>query len=83
MNSLLEYKKVKGVVKIKSSQSSEGNELKDSIDKSKGRASKPKSCKGKKTQTKTQDPELRADTDFKGWYSDLEGFVFDLRPRAS
>ena len=35
------------------------------------------------TQTKTQGTELEAKTDFKGRHIDLEGYIFDLKPRAS
>ena len=39
-------------------------------------------CRGKETLTKTQGPELESDTNFKGQCIDIEGYVFDLVPRA-
>ena len=39
--------------------------------------------RGKKTRTKNQGPELEDETDFKGRYSDLEGYIFYLVPIIS
>ena len=50
--------------------------------KNKGKASKPKRYRGKKTQTKTKGRELEANTKSKGWCSYLEGHVLDIGPRA-
>ena len=46
--------------------------------KSKGHASKLKRNSDKKTQTKTQGPDFEADTNFKGWYSDIISYIFDI-----
>ena len=73
---------LKSVVETKSSWYTEGNESKVSTEKNKGQPFKPNSYRVKKTQTKTQGPELEADTDFKGQCSDLEGYIFDHGPRA-
>ena len=54
-------------------RSPEGNESKGTNEEIKGESSKPKRYRGKKTWTKNQGPELKADTEFKGRCSDLEG----------
>ena len=69
---------MKGVVYTKTYRSLERNELKVYTDKNKGQESKPKRYRGKKTKTNTQGPELKSDTYFKGQYSDLERYIFDL-----
>ena len=71
------------MVEIKPSRYPEGNKSKNSTDKNKGQAFKTKRYRCKKMRTKTQGPELKSDTDFKGLCSDLEGCVFDLGLRAS
>ena len=43
----------------------------------------PKRCRGNKTHIKTKGPELRVQIYFKVRCSDLEGYVFDIGPRAS
>ena len=70
------------MVKIKPSRPSEGNELKNSTDKNKAQAPKSKKYRGKKTRTKSQGPEPKAETNFKGWCSDLGGYIFGLGPRS-
>ena len=70
------------MVKLKPSCPPEGNKLKIPTDWNKGQASNPKKYKGKKTQNKPSvDPET--ETDFQGRCTDLEGYTFDLGPRAS
>ena len=71
------------MVETKPSCYPEGNSLNNSTDENKGQASKPKSYRCKKTRTKTQYPELKVETDFKGRCSDLEGYIFDLGRIAS
>ena len=34
-------------------------------------------------RTKAQYQELKAETNFKGWYSGLEGCIFNIGPRYS
>ena len=68
--------------KTKPYRSLEVNKYNNLTDKNKGKASNPKRCIGKKKWTKTQGPELEAETNFKGWCSDLEGYILDLGPRA-
>ena len=82
MKQTYEYKIGKVVVKSKPSRSPEGDELKVSSEKSKWKSFKPKRYTVKKILTKTQGPELEANTNFKGRYSNLEGYAFDLGPRA-
>ena len=48
---------------------------------SKGKASNMNIYRVKKIQNKTQGLELKAHTNFKGQYSDLEGYVFNIGPR--
>ena len=61
----------------------EGNGLKNLTDENKGQVYNPKRYSYKKTRTKTQVPELKAETNFKGRCSDLEGYIFDLGPKSS
>ena len=74
---------MKGVVETKTSWPPKENESKGSSNKSKGQASKIKRYIDKKALTKTQGPDLKANTDFKGQCSDLEGYIFDLGLRNS
>ena len=60
----------------------EGNELKISTDGNKGKTSKPKKYRGKKTQN-IPIPEPKTETRFQGRCTDLEDYTFDLGPRAS
>ena len=71
------------MVKSKLFLSSEGGDSKVSTEKSKGHASNPKRYRVNRTQRKTQGQEPEADTNFKGNCSDLEVYIFDLRPKAS
>ena len=71
------------MVESKLYQYPEGNYPKLSTDKSNGNNFTNKRYRGKKIWTKTQGPELESDTNFKGWCSDLEGYVFNIGPRAS
>ena len=52
-------------------------------DKKKGQSFKPKRYRGKKMRTKIQGLELKSETDFLGWCSDVEGYIFNIGPRAS
>ena len=74
---------MKGVILIKLSCPPQVNESNNFTGKNKGYASKPKIYRGKKTQTKTQGPELEAETHFKRRCSDLEDYIFDIGLRAS
>ena len=56
---------IRGVVNNKPSRSPEGNEPKNSTDGHKRQAPNTKRYQDKKTQTKTQGPELEAKTNFK------------------
>ena len=71
------------MLRTKPPQSPKGNETNGSTKKIKGQASKTKRYRGNKTRTKTQGLELEANTNFKGRFSDLEGYAFDLVPRSS
>ena len=59
------------------------NESKNLTDKNKGQSPNYNKCRGKKTQTKSQDSNPEAETNFKGRVSDLEGYIFNLGTRAS
>ena len=59
----------------------EGNEYKVSTDGNKGQDPNPKKYRGNKHQNKPT-PEPKAETDFRGWCTDLEGYTFDLGSRA-
>ena len=59
------------------------NDYKKLTDKNKEQSPKTKSNRGKKTRTKSHGPELEAETNFKGRFSDLEGYIFDIGPIAS
>ena len=70
------------MVESKPSRPPEGNELKIPTDGKKGQAYKPNNYRGKKPQKKpSPDPETK--TDFQGWSTELEGYTFDIGPRAS
>ena len=71
------------MVETKPSCPPEENQLNNLTDKNKGKSPKSKKFRGSKTQTKSQVPEPEAETYFKGKYSDLEGYIFTLVPRAS
>ena len=64
-----------GVVETKLYGPPEVNKPKSLTDEHKGQSTKTNSYRGNKTWTKTQGPELKANTDFKGWYNDLEGYI--------
>ena len=70
------------MVESKPSRPPEGNELKIPADGNKVQASKPNKYRGKKPWNK---PSLgpKTETDFQGGCTDLEGYTFDLGPRAS
>ena len=57
--------------------------MKVSTDESKGQAYKPKRYRGKKMRTNTKVTELKTNIDFKGRWSDLEGYIFNIGPRSS
>ena len=67
--------------KLKPSRPPEGNKSKIPNDGNKGKDSKPKKYRGKKHQNKPI-PEPETETDFQGQCTDLEGYTFDLGPRA-
>ena len=70
------------MVRSKPSRPPEGNELKIPSDSNKGQASKPNKYMSKKPWNKPSlDP--KTETDFQGRCTDLEGYTFDLGPRAS
>ena len=70
------------MVESKPSRPPEGNESKIPTDWNKGQVSKPKKYRGKKPRNKPiLEPET--ETDFQGRCTDLEGYTFDLGPRAS
>ena len=71
------------MVETKPSCPPEGNDLNNSTDKNKGQAPKSKNYRVKKTLTKYQVPDPEAKTNSKGWFSDLEGCIFDLGLKAS
>ena len=63
--------------------SPEGSDSNKLTNKHKGKSLKTNKFRFKKACTKTQGPELEAETDFKGQFANLEGYIFDLGPRAS
>ena len=71
------------MVNSKPPRSHEGNESKGFNNKSKGQASNTKRYRGDNIWNKNQRIELKANTDFKGRCSDLEGYVFNLVPISS
>ena len=70
------------MVKSKPSRPPEGNEMKILTDRNKGKYSKPKKYRGKKPENKPS-PDPKTKTDSQGRCTDLEGYTFDLGPRAS
>ena len=70
------------MVRSKPSCPPEGNELEILTDGNKGQASKPNKYRVKKPWNKPT-PEPKTKTDFQVWCTDLEGYTFDLGPRAS
>ena len=70
------------MVKSKPSRPPEGNELKIPTDGNKVQASKPKKYRDKNPQNKPI-PEPETETDFQGWYTDLQRYTFDLVPISS
>ena len=73
----------KGMVETKPSCSPEKYDLKNSTYEHKGKWPKTNMYWVKKTQTKTQGLELKAETNSKGRCSNQEGYIFNLGPRAS
>ena len=71
------------MVETKPSCYTEWNKSNNLTDKNKGQSSNPKRYRGKKMWTKTQGPELEAETDFKGWCSNLDRYIFDIGMRNS
>ena len=71
------------MVKSKPSRPPEGNESKILTDGSKGQSFKPKKYRGKKQPRNKSSLEPENETDFQVWCTDLEGYTFDLVPRAS
>ena len=59
----------------------EGNDKKTDR-KNNGKASNPKRYRSKKNQKKNQGPELESNTNFKGRWSDLECYIFELGQRS-
>ena len=70
------------MVESKPSGPPEGNELNFLTDGNKGQVSKPKKYIGKKQPWNKSSLEPETETDFQGWCTDLEGYTFDLGPRA-
>ena len=70
-------------VESKSSRPPEGNELKVRTYGNKGKVSNPKKYRGKKQPRNKSSLEPKTETDFQGRCTDLEGYTFDLGPRAS
>ena len=58
------------------------NKLKKLTEKNKGQSPRSNKYRGKKTLNKYQGPEPKADTNFKGQCSDLEGYIFNHEPRS-
>ena len=71
------------MVESKPFRSPEGNELKIPTDRNKVQVSKPKKYRGKKQPRNKSSLEPETETDFQGRCTDLEGYTFDLGPRAS
>ena len=71
------------MVESKPSHPPEGNELKTLTDGNKGQASKTKDYRGKKKPRYKSILDTKTETDFQGRCTDLEGYTFDLVPRAS
>ena len=71
------------MVKSKPSRPPEGNELNILTDGNKGQASKPNNYRGKKQHKNKSILEPKTKTDFQGRCTNLEGYTFDLVPRAS
>ena len=71
------------MVELKPSCPTEGNELNIPTDSNKGQVSKPKKYRGKKQPRNKSSLEPETETDFQGRCTDLEGYTFDLGPRAS
>ena len=69
------------MVESKPSHPPEGNKFKIPNDRNKVQASKPNKYRGKKPWNKPS-PEPETETNFQGWCTDLEGYTFDLGPRA-
>ena len=71
------------MVKLKPSRPPEGNELNIPTDRNKWQASKPNKYRVKKQPWNKSRLEPETETDFQGRCTDLEGYTFDLGPRAS
>ena len=69
------------MVKSKPSRPPKGNVLKIPSKRKKGQASNPNKYRSKKPQNKPS-PYPKADTDFQGHCTGLEGYTFDLGPIA-
>ena len=70
------------MVESKLSRPPEDNKSKIPMDGKNGQASKPKKYRGKKPQNNPS-LEPKPKTDLQGRYTNLEGYTFDLGPRAS
>ena len=70
------------MVKSKPSRPPEGDELRIPTDGNKGKVSKTKKYVGKKQPRNKSSLDPKTETDFQGRCTDLEGFTFDLGPRA-
>ena len=66
------------MVETKLYRSPEVNTPKSLTEEQKGQSTKTNSYRGNKTWTKTQGPELKSGADFKGWCTNLEGYIFGL-----
>ena len=70
------------MVESKPSRPPEGNELKIPTESNKGQVSKPNKQRGTKQPQNKSSLEPTTETDFQGRCTDLEGYTFDLGPRA-
>ena len=71
------------MIKSKPSRPPEGKELKIMTYGNKGQVSKLKKSRGKKQPRNKSSLEPETKTDLQGRCTDLEGYTFDLGPRAS
>ena len=71
------------MVESKPSRPPEGNEQNIPTDRNNVQASNPNNYRGKKQPRNKSSLEPETETDFRGRCTDLEGYTFDLGPRAS
>ena len=73
---------MKGVVKTKPSLPPEVNDSNNLTEKNEGQVPKSNNYRGKNTRDKSQVPDTKSNTNFKGRCSDLEDYIFGLGLRA-